>query len=109
MLYHNFAEHPGKIGVANWRDETVWSITAPQEVPRLAAFSRRLFVMHEYEVHCFNEHGELETVYPAPQDFHYRDLDTIPAQSGYPPALVLGCSSLNDPEFCQILVYRIEN
>ncbi|AFZ26464.1 hypothetical protein Cylst_4374 [Cylindrospermum stagnale PCC 7417] len=134
MLYHNGVDKPEQIGLANWRDETVWSVIPPKPVPtvagpfslistegnkesididlfplsliKLAALANQLFVMYEYEVYSLNQNGEIEFTYSAPENFCFSDLDTIPAKNGYPPALVLGCKSLNGSD-SELLVFSL--
>lgn len=135
MLYHSVDEETAQIGIANWRDEIVSTVLAPKPIAtvegsysfaswegkgesvttnllplslvRLASFNERLFVMYDDEVYSLKKNGEIENNYPAPTNFCYTDLDTIPAQIGYPPALVVGCKSLNSSD-SQLLVYRLD-
>ncbi len=109
MLYHDFSEKPGQIGVISWQHEISWSAQAPEEVPRLAFDGKHMFILYEYEVHALNEQGQIETVYPAPEGFHYSGLDTVPAQDGNPAALVLICNSLSDSNYNQVLVYQLND
>jgi hypothetical protein len=135
MLYHSLAKEPAQIGVANWSDEKVWTVSAPKPIPtvmgsysltnlegksesvntrlfplsliRLASFTNRLFIMYEHEVYSLNENGQIEITYPAPENFRYIDLDTIPAQSEYPAALVIGCKSIHGSN-SKLLIYELE-
>ncbi|MEH2110511.1 hypothetical protein [Nostoc sp.] len=109
MLYHDFSEKSGQVGVVSWQDEISWSAPAPEEVSRLAFDGKQMFILHEYEVHALNEQGQIETVYPVPEGFHYSGLDTIPAQDNKPAALVLVCNSLSDPHYNQFLVYQLDS
>ena len=94
--------------MVNWRSGTTWAAQAPEEVQRLAFHGDRMFIMHDYEVHAINREGHVETVYPAPNNFRFAGLDTLPTKDGRPAALVLVCSAQHDSHLNECLVYQLE-
>ncbi len=108
ILYHCFGDSPRGAGMLNWRSGVTWFARVMEDVQRLAFHEDRMFVMYDYEVHALNGQGQVETVYPAPNNFRYSGLDTLPAKDMHPAALVLICWSQHDPHLNQCLVYQLE-
>lgn len=135
MLYHNLKNDPSQIGIANWSDEMILTVSAPKPIPTamgsysmtnlegkseniqtslyprslisLASLNNRLYIMYEDEAFCLNNQGEIEFIYPAPENFRYVDMDTIPSLSDFPPTLIIGCQSQNS-SISKLLIYKIE-
>ena len=109
LLYHVFVDTPGRVGMIDWRSGATWSAQAADEVPILAFHDDRMFIMHEFEVQRITRHGEVDAVYPAPMDFRYSGMDTLPAIGGRPAALVVMCTAQFNPRLARCLVYRLDD
>jgi hypothetical protein len=95
MLYHEVTDKP-VVGSVNWKIPSHWSVPAPKEVPGLASSDGNLFVLHEYEIHALNTQGEVQTIYPVANGFHYSCFDTLQPDQEHPAALVAIASKLSN-------------
>jgi hypothetical protein len=108
LVWHRTDQTDRRVGVRDWARHLMWSAPIDGEVARLAFFGGLMFVLHEYEAHAIDSSGVVKCTYPAPPGYYFSDLDTIPPHDGYPPALAIAASGLNEEYENCILVYAIE-
>lgn len=110
LLFHDFSEPPGRVGLANWHDGIDWVATAPAEVLGLA-FSTvpkgLMFIQYDHKIDAIDRQGQIETSYPVPEGFRYIALDVVPRRADDPAALVAVCSAQTGPILSRVSVYPL--
>jgi hypothetical protein len=97
------------VGIVGWLDQPELRLPAP--VPafgELAAHEQQLIVLQEYEALLLSAEGQVVRRFPAPESFHFVDLDTLPAGNGRPAALVLAAQALDGRLLTRITLYALE-
>ena len=108
VLYYKFAPEPGELGTLSWDGEPRWTSPAPREVPRLAFYSQRAYLLQEREVHELDAHGAVRAVFSAPEGTHLVDLDILPATDSRRPELMVLASAIGDQEDSRLLIYEVD-
>jgi hypothetical protein len=108
MLAYVYETPPGELVALSWRpDEQTLRIPVRAYVPDIAYHDRRMFLLFDHEVQAINADGDVSDVFPVPDGFYFRALDTVAASTEGPAALVVAASSLNDDAESRLLIYPL--
>lgn len=84
------------VGIIGWVDQPEILVPVPENVSRMAAHQQQLVVMREYEAQLLDVTGRGAKHFPAPDGFHFVDLETLPATDTRPAVVVLAAQALDD-------------